>query len=121
MFVETKAGERDRVAVGRVWRTSDSGSNKTGLTQEAVIYPDRIAATGCPSVLEVARCESGDLADSDQIAIWAHASRCPRCESSFAEIRLARLEILGPTAHAASARAHQAAERIQALLRLALH
>ena len=122
MFVETKAGERDLGGGGRGWRGNDSRTDKAEHAERPVaVHVGRVASGVCPSVLEVARCESGDLSHYDQMAIRAHASRCRRCESSLMEIHQARLEILGSTAHATSTQSQQAAERIQALLRLALH
>jgi anti-sigma factor RsiW len=75
----------------------------------------------CPSVLDVACLESGDLSDLRRAAVRAHSRRCARCGASLADLKAARNEILGPTPAARSTRSRRAAEEIQNLLRRRLH
>jgi hypothetical protein len=76
---------------------------------------------GCPSVLDVARFESGDLPRGQRAVIKRHAHQCSRCTSALQEIRRARSEILGETAGAQSDRSRLAAETIQGILRQRVH
>ncbi len=81
--------------------------------------PDREAP--CPSLVDVACLESGDLSEARRVAVNAHSRGCFRCGLSLAEFRQARNEILGATARARAARSRRAAEDIQKLLRQRLH
>lgn len=75
----------------------------------------------CPSLLDVACLESGDLGEFRRAAVNDHSRRCFRCGLSLAEFRQARNEILGTTARTRSVRSRHAAEEIQKLLRRRLH
>lgn len=77
--------------------------------------------TRCPSVLDIARIESGDLGGARRAVVIAHAGRCSRCGLTIAELREARNEILGPTPHARFAQSQRAAAAIENILRLRLH
>jgi len=55
------------------------------------------AGRRCPSFLDLARFEAGDLTDVPSAAINAHAGPCPRCGGALCEIRDARVDLLGPT------------------------
>ncbi|MES1205139.1 MAG: hypothetical protein ABUS79_04305 [Pseudomonadota bacterium] len=78
-------------------------------------------AANCPSVLDVARFESGDLNEAQRATVIAHARQCARCGLSVAELREARKEILGGTADISTVRSLRAAEEIATILRLRLH
>jgi hypothetical protein len=52
-------------------------------------------ARRCPSFLEIALWEAGDLADVAGASIRSHAGRCPRCGSTLCEIQVSRTELLG--------------------------
>jgi len=56
------------------------------------------AGRRCPSFLDLARFEAGDLAEIPSAAIDAHAGPCPRCGGTLCEIRDARADLLGPAA-----------------------
>ena len=64
------------------------------------------AGRRCPSFLDLARFEAGDLAEIPSAAINAHAGPCPRCGGTLYDIRDARADLLGPAAcdHARTAR-----------------
>jgi hypothetical protein len=59
----------------------------------------------CPSALELARCEAGELGDLATAAIDHHRRGCARCGANFAEVRAARTELLGDAPDQRSRRA----------------
>ena len=73
---------------------------------------------GCPSFLQIALWEAGDLADVPGASIRSHAGRCPRCGGTLCEIRASRTELLGPAdGEPAGAAALRGACLIQVALR----
>jgi|GEM_PF-5790282 len=102
------------VAWGRIWQTAESEQAEKQATSV-----DGIGC--CPSVLDVARFESGDLPRKQRAAIKRHAHQCSRCTSALQEIGRARNEILGETAGVQSDRSRRAAETIQGILRQRVH
>jgi hypothetical protein len=75
----------------------------------------------CPSVLDVASFESGDLSALRSAVVGEHSRRCAHCACSLAEIQQARNEILGPLPAARALAAQRAAAEIEMLLRRRLH
>lgn len=75
----------------------------------------------CPTMLDVAHFEAGDLVSARAVEVQYHLRHCARCKASLAEIRQARHEILGLTAVAQLHRSRRAAAEIQFLLRRRLH
>ncbi|HEY4186738.1 MAG TPA: hypothetical protein VGP07_16795 [Polyangia bacterium] len=78
---------------------------------------------GCPSVLDIARCEAGDLPDGLRTTLQTHAGACARCGGILTIFGCARLSLLGPTPHEQCSDAHRAATLLLALVekkRLAL-
>jgi len=59
----------------------------------------------CPSFLELARCEAGELAEAPRAWIRSHAGVCDRCCGMVFDIRGGRFELLGtkPTERFAAA------------------
>jgi hypothetical protein len=111
---------------------SKGGESKNALTAWTVRQEGHVGSRGtssrsrsrtnrCPSVLDVARFESGELSELRNAVLQAHSSHCFRCGCSLAELQQARAEILGITPHARSLRSRRAAEEIQNLLRRRLH
>lgn len=84
---------------------------------------DRRGAAGkqpapCASAVDVARLDAGELSDLGRAAIKAHVRGCWRCESSLAEIRRARRELLGDTPGTRVSLSIVAAVDIQRIVRL---
>jgi hypothetical protein len=74
-----------------------------------------MAAPGCPSLLDLARCEAGDLPHAVD-AMQAHASGCSRCGGIASVIGCARLALLGPTPHERCVSSHRAATMLAAVV-----
>lgn len=104
----------DRQGTPKNQRQSDAGATKDFLTSAAT---DSATSVPCPSVLDVARLESGDVNETERTTLAAHALRCTRCQASLREFREARHEILGLNDHARSRQSRLAADEIQNLLR----
>ena len=49
----------------------------------------------CPSFLDLARCEAGQLDEAPRARIRSHAGACDRCGGMVFDIRGARYELLG--------------------------
>lgn len=80
-----------------------------------------IAGPTCPSVLDIAAFEAGDLDGLRRAELTAHARHCKRCDTALAELQQARREILGATDLARLSRVRLAAREIEDALRRRLH
>ena len=66
----------------------------------------------CPSFLELARCEAGELSEAPRDRIRSHAGSCDRCGGLVIDIRGGRYELLGPTPGDRCAVSYRRAERL---------
>jgi hypothetical protein len=71
------------------------------------------AGRRCPSFLEIALWEAGDLAEVVGASIRSHADRCPRCGSTLCEIQASRIELLGLSPLDQTRSARQSALRLR--------
>ena len=78
---------------------------------------DRLRAhPGCPSLIEITRCEAGDLAPHPCAVLRAHAADCGHCGGILSLIECARLALLGGAPGARLAQAHRTAALLLALV-----
>ena len=63
----------------------------------------------CPSFLELARCEAGELDEAPRARIRSHAGVCDRCCGMVFDIRGGRFELLGTKPAERFAAAYRAA------------
>ena len=74
------------------------------------------AQPGCPSLLEITRCEAGELPPAPRAMLRAHAADCGHCGGILSLIECARLALLGGTAGDRCAHAQSTAALLLALV-----
>ena len=74
------------------------------------------ALPGCPSLVEITRCESGELGPQPCANLRAHAADCSHCGGILSLIECARLAVLGTTPGARLAQAHRTAALLLTLV-----
>lgn len=117
--METKAGAG--VESAKVPGTTSSVPAGPGASGISLPEAPGIAGPTCPSVLDLAAFEAGDLDGLGRAELTAHARHCVRCGTALAELQQARREILGTTDLARLSRVRLAAREIEDALRRRLH